>query len=46
MTGLRKVGIPATAFVVLMTMARVAAAQITTGSVSGTVKDVQGGVVP
>ncbi len=36
----------ATALIVLLTIATAAAAQITTGSVAGTVKDAQGGVIP
>ena len=42
----RPLGIGATAFAMLFTASLSAIAQITTGSVVGTVKDAQGGVIP
>ena len=46
MTGMRRVRICAFAFAVQFTLALSAAAQLTTGSIAGTVKDAQGGVIP
>ena len=46
MRSTRGLGTLATALVVLLATASSARAQITTGSVAGTVKDSQGGVIP
>ena len=46
MRGLRSARWCAIVFAVLLVTARSAAAQLTTGSLAGTVKDAQGGVIP
>jgi hypothetical protein len=46
MTGLRRLRICTLVLAVLITAALPASAQLTTGSIGGTVKDAQGGVIP
>jgi hypothetical protein len=46
MTGMRRTGTVAVALAVLLAAAPIVDAQITTGSVAGTIKDAQGGVIP
>ena len=46
MTGRRDTRIFALAIIALLSMTLSASAQVTTGSIAGTVKDVQGGVIP
>ncbi len=46
MTAVRRVGISGAACALLLTLALPVAAQVTTGSIAGTVKDAQGGVIP
>src|SRR5687767_8641104 len=46
MTAVRKIGIGAAACLLLVALALPAAAQLTTGSVGGTVRDAQGLIIP